>query len=172
MQLYPARAGETTAILDDFRRIVSALREASRAAEGLLGVSGAQLFVLRTLAQVPALSIGALAARTRTHQSTVSVVVKRLVEAGFVKRTESKLDGRQVELTVTRSGRALLERAPPAVQDRFIQGIDALPRSERRQLAQLLHRLAETIRPDTAAPSMFFEEEPAAQRKQRKRHAR
>jgi DNA-binding MarR family transcriptional regulator len=156
---------ETTAILDDFRRIVSALREFSRAAESQLGVSSAQLFVLNTLARAPALSINALAGYAHTHQSTVSVVVKRLVAAGFVKRRASKADGRRLELQVTKAGRMLLERAPPAAQDRLIQGIDALPSVQRKQLAALLRRLAEGMKAEPGTPSMFFESKAKLARK-------
>ena len=163
-----ARA-ETTAILNDFRRIVSALREFSRAAESQLGVSSAQLFVLNTLARAPALSINALAARAHTHQSTVSVVVKRLVAAGLVKRRAAKADGRRVELLVTRRGRLLLERAPPAAQDRLIQGIDTLPGAQRKQLAKILHRLADGMKGDSGVPSMFFEPAAKPARKRDKR---
>src|SRR5262245_44102891 len=103
---------QITGVLDDLRRIVRVLRESSRAAEGQLGVTGAQLFVLKALAEAPALSINALAERTRTHQSTVSVVVRRLVEHGLVKRSVSLTDGRRLELSLTRRGRTLLSRAP------------------------------------------------------------
>jgi DNA-binding MarR family transcriptional regulator len=167
-----ARDGsETAAILNDFRRIVSALREFSRAAESQLGVSSAQLFVLHTLARAPALSINALAARAHTHQSTVSVVVKRLVAAGLVKRRAAKADGRRVELLVTRSGRMLLERAPPAAQDRLIQGIDALSGAQRKQLANILRRLADGMKTDPGVPNMFFEPgtKPAGKRTKRVR---
>lgn len=164
-----ASRAETTAILNDFRRIVSALREFSRAAETQLGVSSAQLFVLNTLARAPALSINALAARAHTHQSTVSVVVKRLVAAGLVKRRAAKADRRRVELLVTRSGRMLLDLAPPAAQDRLIQGIDALPGARRKQLASILHRLAEGMKADSGVPSMFFEPETKPPRKRQKR---
>ncbi len=62
-------------MLDAIRRIVQALRESSRAAEKRVGLSGAQLFVLQTLGESPGLSLNELAERTRTHQSSVSVVV-------------------------------------------------------------------------------------------------
>src|SRR5882672_8262294 len=124
--------GEVTAILDDLRRIVRVLRESSRAAEGELGVTGAQLFVMRALGSADKLSVNMLAARTRTHQSSVSVVVARLVKRGIVKRTTSADDGRQAELELTSRGRKLLERAPFAAQDRLIAGIETLPRDERR----------------------------------------
>jgi tetratricopeptide (TPR) repeat protein len=62
------------------REIVQALRESSRRAEQRLGISGAQLFVLEKLADAPSQSLNDLAARTFTHQSSVSTVVARLVE--------------------------------------------------------------------------------------------
>jgi DNA-binding MarR family transcriptional regulator len=150
---------ESPAILDDLRRIVRVLRESSRAAEGQLGVSGAQLFVLRTLATAPALSLNAVAARTRTHQSTVSVVVRRLVEAGLVSRKSSLLDARRVSLKLTKRGEQLLERAPLAAQDRLIQGIERLPQQERKRLKTSLHALVLAMQLGDAPPEMFFEEE-------------
>ena len=65
-------------VLDAIRRIVQALRESSRAAEKGVGLSSAQLFVLQTLQETPGLSLNELAERTRTHQSSVSVVVTKL----------------------------------------------------------------------------------------------
>jgi DNA-binding MarR family transcriptional regulator len=155
----PPITAEATAVLDDLRRIVRVLRESSRAAESVLGVTGAQLFVLKALAEAPALSLNALAARTRTHQSTVSVVVRRLVDRGFIERSTSTLDGRRIELELTPRGRALLERAPLAAQDRLIEAIERLPRAKRRVLAGALQELVREMRLDDEPLSMFFEED-------------
>src|SRR5215217_2732988 len=65
---------DVRAVLDAIRRIVRVLRVSSRAAEKQVGLSGAQLFVLHKLEDAPALSLNELADRTRTHQSSVSVV--------------------------------------------------------------------------------------------------
>lgn len=146
-------------ILDDLRRIVQVLRESSRATERKLGVSGAQLFVLKALSGSRAISLNDLAARTYTHQSTVSVVVKRLVDRGLVSRVTSPLDARRVELELTRRGRALLARAPRATQGRLIEGLEKLPRKERQALATALHHWVEAMQLDSEAPAMFFEEE-------------
>lgn len=148
---------ESVAILDDLRRIVRALRESSRAAEQKLGVSGAQLFVLRSLADVGTLSLKQLAARTRTHQSTVSVVVKRLVERGLVARVMSESDARRLELSLTKRGRALLERAPLAAQDKLIYGVERLSVKDRKALALSLRRLVAAMELEDEAPAMFFE---------------
>jgi DNA-binding MarR family transcriptional regulator len=145
-------------VLDHLRRIVQALRESSRASERVLGVSGAQLFVLQTLAKSRALSLNALAERTHTHQSTVSVVVKRLVGLGLVQSGPAPSDRRRLELELTSRGSALLRRAPAVAQDRLVAGVQALAARERQNLASALGKLAAAMQLDTQAPSMFFED--------------
>jgi DNA-binding MarR family transcriptional regulator len=90
----PAAAEETRQILSSLRQIMRSLRISSRNAEQQVGLSGAQLFVLQCLASLGACSVNQLAAATATDQSSVSVVVSRLVSRGYVKRVPSKLDRR------------------------------------------------------------------------------
>jgi DNA-binding MarR family transcriptional regulator len=152
---------QTRSILDDLRRIVRVLRESSRAAEQGLGVSGAQLFVLQALADAPALSLGALAERTHTHQSSVSVVVRRLVERGLVRRSVSEQDGRVRELSLTARGAKLLQRAPLAAQDELIAGLEQLSGAQRSALASALVTLVQVMRLADEPAEMFFEDEAA-----------
>jgi DNA-binding MarR family transcriptional regulator len=154
---------EAIEVLDHLRRIVRVLRESSRESEALLGVTGAQLFVLKALAGSPALSLNDLAARTRTHQSTVSVVVSRLVTRGLVRRAPSAADRRRVELSLTSRGRALLSRAPLAAQHALIEGIERLPRAQRKGLAAALRSLVGAMQLQDEAPAMFFEEDRGAE---------
>jgi len=156
------------AVLDDFRRIVGVLRRSSRAAQQRLGVTGAQLFVLKTLSLSQSLSLNDLAARTRTHQSTVSVVVKRLVESGLVRRAISEVDARSVDLTLTPRGGALLRKAPDAAQEHLIEGIERLSGLQRKALAASLHGLVRAMGLRDETPAMFFEEEAASKRKVRR----
>ena len=152
-----SKTNETTAVLDGLRRIVRVLRESSREAESKLGVSGAQLFALKALSEARQLSLSELAERTRTHQSSVSVVVKRLVRSKLVARKASPEDARQLELSLTPQGRALLKRAPNAAQDRLILAVEALPRGERQALGRVLAHLSEAMGAADTAPQMFFE---------------
>lgn len=152
---------DTRRALDGLRAVVQALRESSRSAEQSMGLSGAQLFVLQKLGESPAISLNELAERTHTHQSSVSVVVTRLVRRGLIQRLRSSTDARALELTLTTRGRALLRRAPGAAQDRLIAAIEALGASRRRQLASALDEVAGTLSVPAAPPAMFFEE-PAA----------
>jgi DNA-binding MarR family transcriptional regulator len=129
--------------LDGIRRILRDLRVSSRAAEQELGLSGAQLFVLQQLAQAPVESLNELADRTRTHQSSVSVVVSRLVARGLVSRDGSIDDGRRITISLTSAGRAVLRRAPEAAQARLAS---ALERLSRRELAALGEGLGQVAR--------------------------
>src|SRR5262249_12501674 len=95
-------------------------------------------------------SLNALAARTHTHQSSVSAIVTRLVDCGFVTRTRSMRDGRTIELGLSRSGKRLVNRAPDAAQERLIRGIRQLPPARRRTLASALAELGQAM--DTADP--------------------
>jgi DNA-binding MarR family transcriptional regulator len=167
--------GQTRDVLDAIRRIVQALRVSARRAERDVGLTAAQLFVLHRLADGGGpLSVNELAARTFTHQSTVSVVVQRLVDRGLVARERSSTDGRRAELTLTPAGRTLLRKAPAAAQERLIAALDAMPAARRAALAGTLEALVSAMGLDAQPPGLFFEEakparSPATRTKRRPR---
>ena len=155
---------EAQNILNDIRRIVRVLRESSRAAESQVGLSGAQLFVLQRLGQTDTLSVSALAEQTLTHQSTVSVVVKRLAGLGLVNRIRSQADGRCVEVSLTPKGKALLKKAPEAAQERLIEGVIKLKPEDRNRLAASLRQLVESMGIQDRPVEMFFEDSAVSER--------
>jgi DNA-binding MarR family transcriptional regulator len=156
MQLHPA--AEVRVVLDAIRRIVRLLRESTRRSERTLGASSAQLFVLQALASGEPRTVNQLAAKTLTHQSSVSAVVTKLGERGLIAKRRSKSDARSVSLTLTKKGRALLERAPETAQERLVAGILALAPKERQKLASGLAALVDRMNLGEGVPSMFFEE--------------
>lgn len=149
-------ASETTEVLDGFRRVLQALREGARQAEAGLNISGAQLFVLQVVAQSPGISLNDLAAKTRTHQSSVSVVVTRLVDAGLLQRDRAPDDARRMVIALTTKARKLLTKAPDVPQHRLIAAVDVLPQSQRRSLVKALRAITRAMEVD-GAPPMFFE---------------
>lgn len=151
------RPNNAARAMNSLRRIVHGLRIATRASESAFGVSTAQLFVLRQLSAAPGQSLGALAARTRTTQSSISEVVARLVRRGLVTRGVSKGDRRRAELTLTEAGRIMLASAPETVQERLLHGFDKLDESSRAALAEHLESWLAAAGLDEVAPTMFFE---------------
>jgi DNA-binding MarR family transcriptional regulator len=139
------------------RSIVRAQRINTRAIELKMGISLAQLFVLQQLAERPSDSLNDLAERTATHQSSVSVVVRRLVERGLVSRTSSSADKRRIEIDLTPAGRALLTDAPTTITMQLINGLSHMAAEEQGDLADLLENWLRASKIDLATPPMIGE---------------
>jgi DNA-binding MarR family transcriptional regulator len=148
------------AVLDAVRRLVQMVHLTSRTAERSVGVSGAQLFVLQTLARHGPLTPAALAEHTRTHQSSVSVVIRRLVEHGLASRTPSPTDRRSVEVTASPAGHSLLREAPPTPADCLLAGLAHLPDAQRRTLARDLGDLVRAMGLDQGPAPLFLSTPP------------
>ena len=136
---------DMVAVVDAIRSIVQSLRVSGREAEQKLGISSAQLYVLQELQERPALSINELAERTYTHQSSVSMVVARLVESRLVTRISALGDARRLSISLTPAGRALLRRSPDAAQTRLVKALRTMSRPELRELAGNLGLLTDIL---------------------------
>jgi DNA-binding MarR family transcriptional regulator len=143
--------------MDAIRAVVRALRINTRAIELEIGISLAQLFVLQQVAQRPATSLNDLAERTATHQSSVSVVVRRLVDRGLVTRRADTADKRRVQIELTPAGQKLLVGAPDTIQVRLMEALNHLSPVERKQLAQLLSKWLDAAKISYASPPMMGE---------------
>jgi DNA-binding MarR family transcriptional regulator len=161
---------DSARILDAIRRMVRHLRLGDRAAQSAVGISGAQLFVLMELGKTASLSLNDLAARTRTDQSSVSVVVSRLVEAGLVTRERDARDARRLVLNLTKNGRALLQRAPAVPQETVLSVVERWTPAERKRFADSFTALVDALGAEPGpAPMLAFEdyERPRAARRSR-----
>jgi DNA-binding MarR family transcriptional regulator len=153
---------DSRTVFNALRRIVRALRISSRVAEKRVGLSGAQLFVLRQLADGGPMSVNELANRTLTHQSSVSVVVQRLVEKKHITRKASRQDGRCLELSLTRAGKTLAgssHKAPDLAQKALVDALHEMPARRRKQLARLLTDLVNKAGMSEENPELFLEGE-------------
>jgi DNA-binding MarR family transcriptional regulator len=133
--------GDPARVLNAFRAIVRAARTSTRALEMRFGTSAAQLFMLRALSGGEVGSVKELAQRTNTHNSSASVVVRRLCERGLVRRSTSADDRRRVGYAITPEGLAYLAGAPRAIDDVLLEGVAGLSAPEQRRLSELLQRL-------------------------------
>ena len=153
-------------LMDYLRQLVQALRTSHRAAEHL-SLSGAQLFIINVIGENAApLSIGEVAERTLTDQSTVSVVVTRLVDRGLVERARSKEDSRRVELSLTAAGRKLYRRGPVTVaQRRLASALQRLKPGDASALRRILGRVVRDTGAGEEPPLMMFEDSARSKRK-------
>ena len=143
--------------MDDLRRIVHALRSSHRAAAHL-HLTGAQLFVLHVLAEADGpLSVSDIARETHTDQSTASVVVRRLVDAGFVTNRRAANDSRRVDILLTARGRALQRKIPlSAPQLRLTKALATLSGRDIAMFTRLLGSVVAGMDLDQAPAPMLF----------------
>ena len=161
MQLATETKDDAENALDELRRLVHGLRTSAYAVERELGISGAQLFVLRELEAEPGCSIRRLSDRTLTDPSSVSTVVARLVERGLVTRTQDVVDARKSCLVVSKKGSNLLARAPEPYQARIIAALRRLAPQRLRELRLGLRQVTDALQIERGPAPLFFEAGPA-----------
>jgi DNA-binding MarR family transcriptional regulator len=150
---------DAQSVLNSFRCLVKALRLADRAGLREHGLGASQLYVLHELKRDSPLSVNDLAARMATDQSTVSVVVSKLIEKGFVARERSQMDARRLDLVLTARGHVLVKKLPPPVQQLILEGVLQLAPARARALAAGLREICEALAIDEEHPPMLFDDE-------------
>jgi DNA-binding MarR family transcriptional regulator len=149
-----------TGILDLCRRLVSIILSASKTTEREIGLSTAQFFVLQKLSDGRARSVNELAELTRTHQSSVSVVIKKLVAKGMIISAQAEDDARKLALSLSAKGHSVLHSSnAEAVQDRLLRAIGILSNEEANELRRLLQIVVDELKPAAQAPPLFLEDE-------------
>ena len=143
--------------MDGLRRLVRVLRSSNIESERRTGITTAQLFVLKHVAEHPGGSLGDVAARTLTTQSTASEVVARLVARGLVSRGPAPNDRRRAALSATADGLRILRASSPPVQERLIAAIGQLPSNQQEAIARGLTAWLDAAGFGELSPSMFFE---------------
>jgi DNA-binding MarR family transcriptional regulator len=97
-------------------------------------VSLTQLSALATVSKEGPMTPGALAARERVRPPSMTRVIASLVDLGFVDRTAHPDDGRQVLVSVSKSGIDLINAERRASREWLQQRLAALTADERATL--------------------------------------
>lgn len=132
------------------RQLCFALAATSRSVIGLyrdlldpLGLTHPQYLVMLALWEQDPRSVREIARELRLDSATLSPLLKRLEASGYVRRTRSTVDERQLEVSLTTAGRALRDQAravPLAVADRLGWPVERLERLK-DDLTELLDRV-------------------------------
>ena len=94
--------------MDASRVLVALIAESVAEVDG--DVTPTQLRILVLVERSPGTNLSAIAEALDVHPSNATRAVDRLVRAGFLTRTESERDRRNLELSLTDEGNALLDR--------------------------------------------------------------
>lgn len=122
-------------------RIFKGVDTASRRLLKDFGVTGPQLWALRTIRGARGLTTGELADRLYLHISTVSVLLDRLERNRWVERRRGAEDRRVVRLVVTRKGRAVIARAPEPPRSVVLRGLRTLDGRALGEMSRSMDRL-------------------------------
>ena len=104
-----------------------------------LGLTYTQYIVFLVLWEQDGLSVTDIGERLMLDNGTLSPLLKKMEQAGYVERRRSRRDDRVVEITLTEAGRALQEKAKD-VPAHVASCID-LPPEKARTLYLLLYEL-------------------------------
>ncbi|HEY6223007.1 MAG TPA: MarR family transcriptional regulator, partial [Gemmatimonadales bacterium] len=110
--------------MQGLRRIVKALHTYSQDVRSGYGLTGPQLWALKTLQRQGQMPAGLLAGALVVNQSSISALVDRLARRGLVRRIRGRDDRRVVKIALTGRGRALVADAPEAAQGRLLHALE------------------------------------------------
>lgn len=145
--------------MQSLRRIIKSLQDYSQEVFSHFGVTGPQLWALKTIHQMGSLSLGELSREMYLNPSTVSGVVDRLEKKGYVVRDRTDKDRRVVKVRLTPEGKVLVKKAPNPVQGKMIYGLRKLRREELSLIYESVQKLVEIMEAQDLKVTFFFEEE-------------
>ncbi len=104
-----------------------------------LGLTYTQYIVLLVLWEKDGISVSEIGEKLMLDNGTLSPLLKKMEQAGYVARRRSRSDDRVVEITLTDEGRVLQEKAKDV--PRKVAGCIDLPAEKARMLYELLYEL-------------------------------
>ena len=109
-----------------------------------LGLTYTQYIVFLVLWEKDGISVTEIGEKLMLDNGTLSPLLKKMEQAGYIERRRSARDDRVVEITLTEAGRALQEKAKD-VPRQVADCID-LPPEKTQALHALLHELLQSQR--------------------------
>jgi DNA-binding MarR family transcriptional regulator len=152
----PPWLDDAAEIVNALRRIVRALELYSQAVRKAFGLTGPQLWAMKTLHRHGALTMTDLATALAVQPSTLSLLIDRLQKRGLVRRLRQYDDRRVVELRLTAEGARLAARAPSAAQGRLLHGLRSLPPARLRTIRRALGDLVGMMEAADVEAQFFF----------------
>ena len=142
-------------IIDDLRRLFQVINALSKRAVRNTGLTGPQLWAIKTISESSPIPVSDLARRMHLHPATVVGILDRLAKRDFIKRTRSTEDRRVVMIELTASGNDLVRRAPHIAQGLLVQGLERLAPGKRRTVAAGLKALVELLGVEEVPPKLI-----------------
>jgi DNA-binding MarR family transcriptional regulator len=152
-------ASDVTEIIKGLRRIVRSLELYSREVNRTYGLTGPQLWALKTLHRDGPLTPNQIAEALAVDPSSVSNLLRRLENSGFIARERGVSDLRSFTIRLTPSGSALAARAPEPAQGGLLHGLRALPPARVRSVRKAIDTLVDAMEVSNVEARFFFSDD-------------
>ena len=145
--------------MQSLRRVFKAIQDYSQDVFSQFGVTGPQLWVLKTVMEGGSLPLGELSKKMYLHPSTITGVVDRLEKKGYVTRERNSGDRRVVNVRLTPAGAALAKTAPSPAQGKMIHGLRDLEEKQVVAIYRSVQKLVEIMEVQDLKVVFFFDQE-------------
>ncbi|MBI5369530.1 MAG: MarR family transcriptional regulator [Planctomycetes bacterium] len=133
------REATSTAIVSSLQSVFQQVDRFSKQSLARFGVTGPQIWALRTIEEREGITLGELTRAMYLHPSTLTGIIDRLVQSGLISRERSPEDRRVIRVRLRPRGRRILARAPEPPRQRLALGLANL---DRKQLEALRRAVA------------------------------
>jgi DNA-binding MarR family transcriptional regulator len=145
--------------IDNLRRVFQVVNEHSKRAERETGLTGPQLWAIKTIAQEAPIMVSEIARQMYLHPATVVGILDRLEARGLVARVRSTEDRRIVRVELTKQGESLVKKAPEVAQGLLVAGLEKIATKELKYIAQGLERMVEILGAQGIPPRLILSSE-------------
>lgn len=139
----PRSLGDVLSFMQLLWAVAHGLESTSRRMRSTVGVTGPQRLVLRLIGRFGRTAPGDLAEVLHVDPSSLTGVLRRLENAGLIRRTRDPEDGRRAILTLTPVGQVLNDRRSGTVEasvQKTLQGVSAAKVAVAREVLDALAR--------------------------------
>lgn len=129
-------------VLKVLRKIIRAVDVQSKQLVKEYGLTGPQILILKELHTEKNVTVGEIAANVDLSQPTVTNILDRLENRGFISRSRSNVDKRRVNIKIEEKGLRILDMNPSLLQEHFVRRFKELPDWEQSAILSSLQRVA------------------------------
>ena len=129
-------------LISSIRRIIRAVDVHSRDLLKKHGMTGPQLVILKKIHESSVLSVSEIAKHASLSQATVTNILTRLEQQGYIIRHRGEIDKRKVFIEASEKTRLILENKPNLLQADFVERFARLKDWEQSLLVASLQRIA------------------------------
>jgi len=129
-------------LLSSIRKIIRAVDLHSKVLFKKFGLTGPQLMILYKIGKSNELSVTQIARQISLSQATVTTILDRLEQQGFINRIRGQSDKRKVYIEASEKTQAILDSKPSLLQADFVDRFSRLEEWEQSLLLSSLQRIA------------------------------